>query len=81
MYLANIAGADRPQPGENLYSSDFGEQSCGRIVNAACSPEGGYDVLAVIQIASAEHGNVHWNSPSGPTLALLQLPYRVTGGP
>ena len=56
MYLANISGSDRPQPGENLYSSDFGAQSCGRIVNAARSPEGGYDVLAVIQIASAERG-------------------------
>jgi len=78
MYLANISGSDRPQPGENLYSSDFGEQSCGRIVNAARSPEGGCDVLAVIQIASAERADVHWNSPGGPTLRLLQLPYRVT---
>jgi len=78
MYLANIAGSDRPQPGENLYSSDFGGQACGRIVNAASSPEGGYDALAVIQIASAEHGDVHWKSASGPALKLLPLPYAVT---
>ena len=78
MYLANISGSDRPQPGENLYSSDFGSQSCGRIVNAARSPEGGYDVLAVIQIASAEHGDVHRKSTDGPALKLLPLPYSVT---
>jgi len=75
MYLANIAGSDRPQPGEKLYSSDFGEQACGTIVNAARSPEGGHDVLAVIQIASAERGDVRWNSPSGARLKFLQLPY------
>lgn len=77
MYLANIAGSDRPQPGEKLYSSDFGEQACGTIVNAARSPEGGCDVLAVIQIASAERGDVHWKSPGGPPLKLLSLPYEV----
>jgi hypothetical protein len=75
MYLANIAGSNLPQPGEKLYSSDFGEQACGTIVNAARSPEGGHDVLAVIQIASAERGDVRWNSPGGARLKFLQLPY------
>jgi hypothetical protein len=75
MYLANIAGSDLPQPGEKLYSSDFGEQACGTIVNTARSPEGGYDVLAVIQIASAERGAVRWKTPSGPALKMLPLPY------
>jgi hypothetical protein len=75
MYLANIAGIDLPQPGEKLYSSDFGEQACGTIVNAARSPEGGHDVLAVIQIASAERADVRWNSPGGARLKFLQLPY------
>jgi hypothetical protein len=78
MYLANIAGSDLPQPGEKLYSPDFGEQACGTIVNAARSPEGGHDVLAVIQIASAERGDVHWNSPGGPRLKLMQLPYTIS---
>jgi hypothetical protein len=68
MYLANLAGSERPQPGEKLYSSDFGEQACGTIVNAARSPEGGHDVLAVIQIASAERGAVRWKTPDGPAL-------------
>jgi folate-binding protein YgfZ len=75
MYLANIAGSDLPQPGEKLYSSDFGDQACGTIVNAARSPEGGCDVLAVIQIASAERGAVRWKTPAGPALRMLPLPY------
>jgi hypothetical protein len=75
MYLASIAGSDRPQPGEKLYSTDFGEQACGTIVNAARSPGGGHDVLAVIQIASAEGGAVRWKSPEGPALSMLPLPY------
>lgn len=78
MYLASIAGSDRPQPGEKLYSSDFGEQACGTIVNAARSSEGGCDVLAVIQIASAEKGDVRWKASGGPKLTLTQLPYSVS---
>ncbi|MGH8662430.1 MAG: YgfZ/GcvT domain-containing protein [Burkholderiales bacterium] len=76
MYLANIAGSDLPRPGDKLYSPGLGEQACGTIVNAARSPEGGCDVLAVIQIASAEKGDVHWKAPGGPALKLLPLPYK-----
>jgi len=78
MYLANLASNHHPQPGEKLYSLDFDAQACGTIVNAARSPEGGYDLLAVIQIASAENSDVHWNSPDGPALKFLPLPYPVT---
>lgn len=77
MYLAHIAGMDSPQPGDKLYSADFGEQACGTIVNATRSPEGGYDALAVVQIASAGKGNVRWKSSGGPVLKQLPLPYAV----
>lgn len=78
MYLANIAGTAHPQPADKLYSADFGEQACGMIVNSAPSPEGGYDVLAVIQITAIERGGVRWNALTGPALTLLTLPYNVT---
>lgn len=78
MYLANIAGSDAPRPAEKLYSPDFGEQACGTIVNAARSPEGNHDVLAVIQIASAEKGEIHWKSLGGAKLEFTQLPYSVS---
>jgi folate-binding protein YgfZ len=77
MYLANIPGSDLPQPGDRLYSPDFGEQACGTLVNAARSPEGGHDVLAVIQIASAEKADIHWKTVDGLPLKLLTLPYAV----
>ena len=78
MYLANVGGTQLPQPGDKLFSPEFGEQACGTIVNGAPSPEGGQDVLAVIQIASAEKGAVHWKSPNGPALKFMQLPYPLS---
>ena len=77
MYLAHIRSEDSPQPGEELFSGDAQGQASGIIVNAAASPEGGYDVLAVIQIASARTEDVHWKSPGGLALKLLPLPYSV----
>jgi folate-binding protein YgfZ len=78
MYLANVAGSAAPQPGEKLYSPNFGEQACGTIVNAARSPEGGHDVLAVVQIASVGKGEVRWKSLGGARLEFIQLPYSVS---
>ncbi len=77
MYLAGIASSEQPQPGEKLYGAGFGEQACGTIVNAARSPERGFDVLAVVQIAAAERGDVRWKAPEGPLLNFLSLPYAV----
>jgi hypothetical protein len=78
MYLAGITSNERPQPGEKLYGAAFGEQACGTIVNAAPSPQGGYDVLAVIQIAAAESNDVRWKATDGPRLAFLALPYPIS---
>ena len=75
MYRAAIPGGDAPQPGDKLYSADFGEQACGAVVNAAPSPDGAHELLASIQIAAADKGSVHWKSPGGPGLKLLPLPY------
>jgi folate-binding protein YgfZ len=78
MYLASIASNGHPQPADKLYSPGFGEQACGTIVNAARSPEAGYEALAVIQISGAERSDIRWKSPTGPALKLLKLPYSVT---
>lgn len=76
MYLANLVADEAPAPGDKLYSEDFGGQACGMIVNAAPSPDGGHDVLAVMQIESADRGAVHYQSPAGAALRLLELPYK-----
>ena len=76
MYLANIEAAESPQPGDKLYSVDMGDQASGMIVSAAPSPDGGYDVLAAIQIESVKGDDVHWKSLHGPRLKFSELPYK-----
>lgn len=62
-------------PGTRLYSAVFGEQACGTVVNAAPAPNGGIDLLAVVQTAAAEANDVRLGGPEGPFLARLPLPY------
>ena len=63
--------------GARLYSTVFGEQACGTIVDAAPAPGGGTDLLAVVQTAATEAGEVRLGSPDGPLLAPLPLPYAL----
>ena len=77
MYLANVASEAAPQPGDKLYSAGMGDQATGNVVNAAPSPDGGYDVLAVIRIDRVLQGSVHWKSLAGPPLEFLDLPYKL----
>lgn len=77
MYLANIQSATSPVAGDELFSRDLEDQASGMIVNAAPSPDGGYDALAVIQVSSAEAGEIRWKGLEGPVLRLMPLPYAV----
>ena len=76
MFLAHLA-AGEPRPGDKLYSPDLGNQASGMIVNATPAPEGGFDALAAIQIASAKSGVVRWKSPDGAAFELLPMLYEV----
>ena len=78
-YLAHIETSP-PAAGDKLYSVAFGEQSCGVVLNAAAAPGGGSDLVAALQIAAAQSGDVRIGSPQGMTLDLLTLPYPVPGG-
>lgn len=80
MYLAHIDGAHVdtavvPQPGDELFSADMEGQPSGMVVNASSAPGGGYDMLAVVQIASREAQTVHWKSPQGEAMQFLPSPY------
>jgi folate-binding protein YgfZ len=82
MYLAHVkippaTGATPVSAGDELFSADMGNQSSGTVVNAAPSPGGGCDLLAVIQISSAEASQVRWKSPEGPVLEIMALPYAI----
>lgn len=77
MYLAHITGADNaPSPGDELFSADSSSgQGTGKIVNVSPAPEGGYQVLAVIEISSQTNKKVHFGKENGPKLAFTELPY------
>ena len=77
MYLAQVESAAAPQPGDELYSEDMQGQASGMIANAAPAPGGGYDVLAVVQIASRDAHEVHLSSLQGPLLSFSALPYSL----
>ena len=80
MYLANIRPGVSGNPveaGDELFGADMGEQSVGMVVNASPSPDGGFDVLAVIQTSSVEAATVHWKSLAGPSLQIMPLPYSL----
>jgi len=75
MFLAHIDTSQTITAGDALYSNDMEDQSSGNIVNAALSPHGGFDVLAVIQQSSVETCRIHWQSLQGPALEIKSLPY------
>lgn len=79
MYRAHVASNEAIQPGDALYSgSSDNTQSIGNIVNAQLSPEGGYDVLAVIQITEVENGEIRLGDKTGCPLEINELPYSLS---
>jgi folate-binding protein YgfZ len=79
MYLAHVDTDTRPQEGESVYASiSKSAQGTGKIVNVSPAPDGGFDLLAVIEISSVEAGEIHLGDVSGPTLQFMDLPYEVT---
>ncbi|MBU1424806.1 MAG: folate-binding protein YgfZ [Gammaproteobacteria bacterium] len=75
MYLAQVYAEAAPQPGAELFSMETEGQACGMVVNAQHSPDGGYDLLAVVQIASHDAFPVHLGALTGPRLQFHPLPY------
>lgn len=82
LYRAHLAGASMsqpmPQPGDTLFAPNFPGQGAGTVVDAQAAPEGGSDLLAVIQISSVENGELHWGSADGPRLTILAGPETQT---
>jgi hypothetical protein len=76
LYLAHVRTGRRPAPGEPLYGG-AGGQAAGTVVNAAPAPGGGFDLLAVVQTATASAGAVRLGSESGAELQFRALPYPI----
>ena len=77
MYRAHVPAAGPIRPGDSVYAPGFGAQAAGTVVEAYAAADGGFDVLATIQITSVEAGEVHYGAPDGATLAWLPLPYAL----
>lgn len=77
MYRVQVPAGSAPAPGADLFTPEFGDQSAGKLVNVAPSPEGGFEALAVMQMSCAETGEVRLGRPDGPRLVLLSLPYAL----
>ncbi|MEW8505328.1 MAG: folate-binding protein YgfZ [Candidatus Thiodiazotropha sp.] len=77
MYLAHVECNDPPKPGDELFAQgSTSGQGAGKVVDAQASGEG-YDLLAVIEISSAEEHQVRLGE-EGPVLQILNLPYSYT---
>jgi len=75
MFLAHVDA--EAAPGDNLYSADIEGQATGTVVNAAPAPTGGFDVLAVAQVESANTQTLHLKAADGAALSLKPLPYAL----
>ena len=77
LFLAHVDGEASPAPGESLVADGAGDQAAGTVVNAAPAPDGGFDLLAVVQTASADAATVRLGSATGSALRFRPLPYAV----
>jgi tRNA-modifying protein YgfZ len=75
MYRGHVGEGVALRPGDTIHAPDFPGQSAGTVVDAQPAPDGGYDLLAVVQISSATNGVLHLHNENGFQLVLQSLPY------
>jgi len=78
MFLTRCGTDTCPEPGTELFAAGSASgQGAGRIVDAAPSPEGGCEALAVVEISAAMEGDVRIENAEGVQLEFLDLPYAL----
>ena len=75
MFLAHVEAEARP--GDALYSADMDGQATGMVVNVAPAAEGGFDLLAMMQVESAKSSQMPLKALDGVALSLRPLPYSL----
>lgn len=79
MYQASVGADQAPQPGDELHCpSSSSEKATGKVVDARANASGDYELLAVVEIESAEKGEVRLR-PDGPVLSFEEPPYGFPG--
>ena len=61
--------------GDELFAPIDASQPCGVVVQAATTPNGGFDAIVSMQISAFEAGGVRAHQADGPLLALSNAPY------
>lgn len=75
MYLARVESDVPPAPGDELFARDSTSgQGAGKVVDAQACGAGAYEMLAVIEVASAEENQVTLGA-GGPQLEITDPPY------
>lgn len=77
MYRMRVPAGYTPAAGEDVFTPEFGEQSAGKIVNAAPDGSGAHEALVVMQTSCAQAGEAHIGRPDGPPMEFLDLPYTL----
>jgi len=76
MYLAKTDSTSSVKPGDKLYSvGSSSGQGAGNIVNIQPSPNGGYEMLVVSEIAGVERDDVQLHDAQGAKITFMSLPY------
>jgi len=78
MYHAHVNTEQRPQAGDEIFSasSDSG-QGAGKVVSVSADSNGGFSLLAVVQVSVAEKNDACLVNTQGPVLDFVALPYDV----
>ncbi len=77
LYKAHINQSNTPLIGQDIYHSTANDQSIGKIVTAQPGPQGGMDILAVIQREAAQSGELQIGPSPEQRLQLQPLPYSL----
>jgi len=78
MYLAQVSSKEKPQPGTSLFAKDGNnQQSIGNVVYSRPSPEGHYDLLAVIKTSNIGKHSIVLGDADGPEIDIKELPYSL----
>ena len=76
MYRAHVESEQMPLAGDEIDSPESTSgQGAGRVVTSAPSADGGYELLVVAVIDSAENGALHLKGDESAILTIAALPY------
>jgi folate-binding protein YgfZ len=79
MYALRLAEGPRPEPGAPIVQGQEEPDTAevGRVISAYPHPTGGYQALAVLQTAAADHAGLRVGQPDGLQVEVKALPYEV----